>query len=75
MPILFVAGEADTQKIATGRSVASAVADGRLWVVPGSGHSPHLECPDLFWERVLAFWKDVEARAQEGRERSSRSGT
>ncbi len=75
MPILFVAGEADTQKIATGRSVASAVADGRLWVVPGSGHSPHMERPDLFWGRVLAFWKDVEARAQEGRERSSRPGT
>jgi len=63
MPVLFVAGEADMRYRAVGERVCASVPAGRLVVIAGSGHSPHLERFDAFWDAVEAFWESVEAPA------------
>lgn len=65
-PVLFVAGQEDARYGAVGEAVARAVPNGRLTTIPDSGHSPHLERPEAFWTRVLAFWQDAEAKAGAG---------
>jgi proline iminopeptidase len=46
---------------------AAAVPDGRLLVVPGAGHLPHVERPDVYFEAVDTFlagrWPDGAQRA------------
>jgi pimeloyl-ACP methyl ester carboxylesterase len=55
-PTLVVQGELDehaTPKHA--RDIAAGVQEGELWLVPGVGHMPPHEIPDIFNRRTLDF--------------------
>ncbi len=55
-PTLVVQGELDEH--ATARhalDIAGAVKSGEVWLIPGVGHMPPQEIPDLFNRRVLEF--------------------
>jgi 2-succinyl-6-hydroxy-2,4-cyclohexadiene-1-carboxylate synthase len=48
-PVLVVAGELDPSGLERAEAVAGAIPRGRLEVVAGAGHTPHLEQPDDFF--------------------------
>lgn len=54
-PVLVLVGESDTKFTALGRRIVEGVAGGRLVIVPGSGHSVHLEQPDATIAAVADF--------------------
>jgi 2-succinyl-6-hydroxy-2,4-cyclohexadiene-1-carboxylate synthase len=64
----FVAGQLDHGYVASARRLAATVPDGRLEVIPRSGHAVHMERPDAF-ARVLANHL-AEARATDAVEAS-----
>ena len=45
-PVLVIVGERDAKFTALGRRIVDGVSNGRLVIVPDSGHSVHLERPD-----------------------------
>jgi 3-oxoadipate enol-lactonase len=56
VPVLALVGEEDTlTPPEESRKIADAVPDGRLVVLPGSGHLSNLETPDAFTEALLRF--------------------
>ncbi len=44
-PVLVIVGERDSKFTALGERIVDGVGDGRMVIVPGSGHSVHLERP------------------------------
>lgn len=54
-PVLVLVGEEDTKFTALGRRLVDGVTDGRLVIVPGSGHSVHLERPDATVDALVDF--------------------
>ena len=48
IPVLLIAGELDTKFTAIARSMAQALPQFQLRIVPGAGHSVHLERPEEF---------------------------
>lgn len=54
-PLLVITGDRDETPLAGHRAWAAAVPDGRLLVIPGAGHGPHVEAPDVFFAAVDAF--------------------
>jgi len=48
IPVLLVAGELDTKFTAIARSMAGALPQSQLCIVPGAGHAVHLERPEEF---------------------------
>jgi 2-succinyl-6-hydroxy-2,4-cyclohexadiene-1-carboxylate synthase len=48
IPVLLIAGELDTKFTAIARSMAQALPRFQLRIVPGAGHSVHLERPEEF---------------------------
>lgn len=48
MPVLLIAGELDTKFTAIARSMAQALPQSQLRIVPGVGHAVHLERPEAF---------------------------
>ena len=59
LPVLYLAGELDAKYAAMGREVVSRLPRGRLVIVPGAGHTVHLERPAEFAREVGAFWSEV----------------
>lgn len=55
MPTLLIAGELDSKFCAIAREMASALARAQLRIVPGAGHSVHLESPQAFDALVKDF--------------------
>jgi 2-succinyl-6-hydroxy-2,4-cyclohexadiene-1-carboxylate synthase len=55
VPTLVVAGALDTKFVALGERLAATIPDAELAVVPGAGHTVHLERPDDFLA-VLLPW-------------------
>lgn len=56
MPVLVVAGAEDAKFTALGRRLAESLGDNAtLAVVPGAGHTTHLEAPDAFLAAVLPW--------------------
>lgn len=55
VPALLIAGELDTRYAALAREMCRAMPDARLIVVPGAGHTVHLEEPGAFQRAVLDF--------------------
>ncbi len=55
MPTLLIAGELDQKFTAIARSMASALPNARLALVPEAGHTVHLEQPEIFDRLVLEF--------------------
>jgi len=63
VPTLVVHGDADrVVPISNGRSIASRIPNAELVVLPGAGHYPYLEAPELFAEAVRAFLARVESK-------------
>jgi 2-succinyl-6-hydroxy-2,4-cyclohexadiene-1-carboxylate synthase len=55
IPCLIMAGELDAKFVEIGRRMAASISDCRLAVVPGAGHTVHLEQPEAFVRLVLDF--------------------
>lgn len=55
VPTLVIAGALDAVGRDRAATVASALPDARLEIVPGAGHTPHLERPVAFGRLVGAF--------------------
>jgi len=55
---LVLGGEIDTPTFAAeARHVAETIPKGELKLLPGLGHVPHLEAPDVFYQELLKFLK------------------
>ncbi len=54
-PILVITGDRDETPVPAHRAWAAAVPDGRLLLITGGGHYPHIERPDVFYPAVDAF--------------------
>ena len=55
MPVMLIAGELDTKFTAIARSMAQALPQSQLCIVPGAGHAVHLEQPEEFASLVGDF--------------------
>jgi len=55
MPVLVMAGEEDVKFSAIARELAGVVRDRRLALIPGAGHTPHLEQPER-WATAVDFF-------------------
>jgi 2-succinyl-6-hydroxy-2,4-cyclohexadiene-1-carboxylate synthase len=55
MPVLLVVGAADAKFRALAERMHALIPDAGLAVVPGAGHTAHLEAPDTFVE-LLTTW-------------------
>jgi 2-succinyl-6-hydroxy-2,4-cyclohexadiene-1-carboxylate synthase len=55
IPVLLIAGELDTKFTAVARSMAQALPQSQLRIVPGTGHAVHLERPEEFDSLVGDF--------------------
>lgn len=58
MRALVIAGEDDEKYVALGRSIVAAAPRAVLRVMPGAGHTVHLERPAAFWAEVRSFLGD-----------------
>jgi proline iminopeptidase len=54
-PLLVIYGDRDPSPISSQRAWAAAVPRGRLLVIPGAGHGPHVDRPDVFFPAVDTF--------------------
>lgn len=54
-PLLVITGDRDETPVPAHRAWVEAVPDGRLLVIPGGGHYPHVESPDVFYPAVDVF--------------------
>jgi 2-succinyl-6-hydroxy-2,4-cyclohexadiene-1-carboxylate synthase len=63
IPALLIAGELDARYVHNATTLAAALPDARVVIVPGAGHAVHLERPVDFEREVLAFLNDP-ARAR-----------
>lgn len=54
-PLLVITGDRDETPVPSHRAWAAAVPNGRLLVISGGGHYPHVERPDVFYPAVDAF--------------------
>lgn len=54
-PTLVIAGALDETGRERAAKVAAAMPDARMAIVPGAGHTPHLERPAAFRRLVVAF--------------------
>lgn len=55
MPVLVMAGEGDAKFSAIARDLARSIPDSRLVLIPGAGHTPHLEQPQRWAAAVDSF--------------------
>jgi len=55
IPVMLIAGELDTKFTAIARSMAQALPQSQLCIVPGAGHAVHLERPEEFDSIVEEF--------------------
>lgn len=55
LPTLLLTGALDTKFVQIGEEMARALQQARLEIVPGAGHTIHLERPSRFTELVLQF--------------------
>ena len=62
--VLFLAGDRDLKYLEVARRAAAAVPGARCVIVPGAGHTVHLESPDAFADALATFWNVVPQRAE-----------
>lgn len=55
LPVLLLAGELDTKFRTIARQMCLAIPHASLEIIRGAGHTVHLEQPEQFDKRVLAF--------------------
>ncbi len=61
MPVLLVVGADDAKFVAIGERLHGAITGSHLVVVPGGGHTVHLEQPERFTD-ALTHWLDGSSR-------------
>lgn len=59
VPTLVIVGEQDTHFVPASVSIAEAIPNARLVVVPDAGHSPQFENPDAYFEAVDRFLSET----------------
>jgi 2-succinyl-6-hydroxy-2,4-cyclohexadiene-1-carboxylate synthase len=59
LPVLLLAGERDQKFCQIARQMARSIPQASLQIVPGSGHTIHLEQPDIFTGLVNQFCQAV----------------
>jgi len=59
LPILLLAGELDGKFSQIARQMARQLPQARLYIVPASGHTVHLEQPDVFARQIHEFCQAV----------------
>jgi 2-succinyl-6-hydroxy-2,4-cyclohexadiene-1-carboxylate synthase len=64
IPVLLIAGELDTKFTAIARSMAQALPQSQLRIVPGAGHAVHLERPEEFDSIVEDFGIRIHTNCQ-----------
>ncbi len=52
---LVIHGEEDLIAVGASQEWAATLPEARLFIIPGSGHFPHLEAPDLYFSAVDQF--------------------
>ncbi len=55
VPALIISGELDEKYVAIGARMAAAMPLARQVIVPGAGHTVHLEQPEAFQELVVGY--------------------
>jgi 2-succinyl-6-hydroxy-2,4-cyclohexadiene-1-carboxylate synthase len=55
LPTLLVVGERDEKFVSTAERMARAMPRARVALIPGAGHTVHLEAPDAWLEVVIGF--------------------
>ncbi|MCC6313501.1 MAG: 2-succinyl-6-hydroxy-2,4-cyclohexadiene-1-carboxylate synthase [Thermomicrobiales bacterium] len=63
MPTLAVAGAEDAKYVRLGEEMAARLPRGRLVVMDGAGHTPHLEQPESFLAVMMSFLSESESAA------------
>ncbi len=61
-PVLIIVGELDSVGVERAQAVAEGIAGALLEVVAGSGHTPHLERPDVFLDLAAGFLAAAETK-------------
>ncbi len=61
IPVLCIAGEYDHKFSAIAKEMCSKLPDGRLSIIAGAGHAPHIENPQEFNRIVLGFLRELQA--------------
>lgn len=61
LPILWIAGERDSNYVATGRQAVGALPQARLWIAPGAGHRVPWDVPAAFADEAGAFLRSLRA--------------
>ncbi len=59
IPTLLIAGAIDTKFTAIARNMATALPHAQLAIVPGAGHTVHLEQPQVFDTLVIEFSNNI----------------
>jgi 2-succinyl-6-hydroxy-2,4-cyclohexadiene-1-carboxylate synthase len=59
VPTLLLAGQRDSKFVAIAHSVARRIPTARLALLPGSGHSPHLEVPTRYADALTGFFSQL----------------
>ncbi len=59
LPVLLIAGALDTKYVAIAQAMAQALPAARLAIVPGVGHTVHLEAPAVYDEQVRTYLKHL----------------
>jgi len=72
---LIVAGELDDKYVEIGRRMQSLMPKAQLVVVPGAGHTVHLEQPGIFCEVVREYLNDRGVRATQASRRPAVVGS
>jgi 2-succinyl-6-hydroxy-2,4-cyclohexadiene-1-carboxylate synthase len=75
IPVGIVAGALDEKFRTIGAWMAARIAGARLEVVPGSGHTPHLERPESYRAIVERFFGAVDSTKEEARVDSMANGS
>lgn len=65
LPVTLVVGAEDAKFRSIGAWMASRIADSRLEIVPGAGHAPHLERPELYRAIVERFLRSADSPTEE----------
>jgi proline iminopeptidase len=55
MPTLVVHGAEDALPLAGSQEWVTALTDARILIIPGVGHFPHVEAPQILWPAVDTF--------------------
>ena len=63
VPTLVVVGEQDTPFLVASQTMADAIPDAELVVLPDAGHSPQFEAPEAWWDAVSGFLERVRSPA------------